>query len=75
MRQIIAAKQNLTGCRFDQPQDCAAEGRLAAAGFTNQSERLALENVQRHAIDGFHDLRVRLNSDRPHGKVHLKILN
>src|SRR5437868_363485 len=36
--EILAAKQNLTGSRFDELQKTAAQCRLAAAGFPNESE-------------------------------------
>src|SRR5262249_41798579 len=38
--------------RLDQAQNGAANGRLAAAGLTDETERLALIDRQRDAVDG-----------------------
>src|SRR5215213_10967402 len=51
MRDIRAVDLDLARGRLDQPQDCAADGGLAAAGFANQRERLTRADRERHAID------------------------
>src|SRR6266446_1817839 len=67
MGQIAIAKKHLPGCRFDKPQDCAAESRLATTGFTDQAKRLARVNVNRDAVNCFH---ARIAC---YGKVNLQI--
>src|SRR6185295_14092275 len=37
--------------RLEQLEQRAADGRLAAARFTHQAERLAASNGERHAVD------------------------
>src|SRR5436190_14145082 len=69
MGQIAIAKKYLPGCRFDEPQDCAAKSRLATTGFTNQTERLAGVNVDRHSVNGFYATASR------HCKVNLQVPN
>ena len=39
---------------FDQPQDRPAGGRLAAARFADEAERLAAVDVEADAVDGVH---------------------
>ena len=40
-RHVRALEPDLARGRLDQPQDAAAGGRLAAAGFADQAQRLA----------------------------------
>src|SRR2546421_8405808 len=43
---------NFTMRRFDQPQQAPARRRLAASGLAHQPERLAAQDIERHAVDG-----------------------
>ena len=49
--QIGAIEQNLAARGFDQPQQCPAGGRLAAAAFAHEAERLAFVDLETDAID------------------------
>ena len=51
---VPALEPDLARGRLDQPQDAAAGGRLAAAGFADQAQRLAGGDVEAHAVDGVH---------------------
>ena len=42
---------HLAGRRLDQPQHAAAGRALAAAGFADQAERLALLDLKAHVVD------------------------
>ena len=54
---VLAAKQDLAGGRFDQPQDAAAGRALAAAGFADESEHLAFVDREAHIVHGLDDRR------------------
>ena len=49
--QVMAFKHNLAAGGRQQGQQKAADGRLAAAGFTNQAQGLAGRNREAHIID------------------------
>src|SRR3954468_1765642 len=40
-KHVLAAKSNGAGGRINQPQETASGGRLAAAGFADQTKRFA----------------------------------
>ncbi len=60
--------------RLDQPQDAAAGGRLAAARFADQPQRLALADVEAHAVDGMDAVDLAREHAAGHGKVLLEVL-
>ena len=47
---ILSAEDDLTGGRFFKPQDRPADGRLAAAGFADQSHRLIFLEVKAYPV-------------------------
>ena len=51
---VLAVEADLARQRLDQAQDRAAAGRLAAARFADERERLALADVERHVLDRVH---------------------
>src|SRR6185437_11464392 len=54
--QVQAAIADRTRCGLLETQHDPAERGLAAAGFADQRKGLALVDVQRHPVDGAHDL-------------------
>ena len=48
-------EQHVAAGRFDEPQHRPPEGRLAAAGFADEPERFAGQDVERHAVDRLDD--------------------
>jgi len=59
--QGIAAKSSsvendLAGIRFDQVQQQPRGRRFAAAGLADDTERLALEYIERHSVDRLHPI-------------------
>ena len=54
--------------RLEQPQDGLADGRLAAAGFADQPERLALGDREAHAVDRVHFAPRAAEDAAAHGK-------
>ncbi|MHC2477417.1 hypothetical protein ACVJF0_008394 [Bradyrhizobium elkanii] len=48
----LAIEHDLAGGDVEQPQDGAADRRLAAAGFADQREGLAASDLKGHAIHG-----------------------
>ena len=59
MRDVDAVETDRAGGRLLEPEDGAADGGLAAAGFADQAERLARRDRERHVVDRLHrrDLR------------------
>ncbi len=51
-QHVFPLKANFSRCRFDEPQDAAAGGRLATAGFTDQAERFAGIDREADPVDG-----------------------
>jgi hypothetical protein len=49
--EITAVKDDRTGARRDNPQNGSADRRLPAAGFTDETKRLARVDVERHIVD------------------------
>src|SRR5690606_946598 len=49
---VDAVELDLTGGRLDQPQDAAADGRLARAGLADQTHDLTLLNGEADVLDG-----------------------
>src|SRR4051812_44525549 len=54
VRDVLAAVDQLAARRLEQPRDEAGRRRLAAAGLADDAERLALDDVEAHAVDGLH---------------------
>jgi len=52
MRDVPAAELDMAGNRFVEPHRGLAEGRLAAAGFPDEAQRLALGHIERDAVQG-----------------------
>src|SRR5262249_38870696 len=50
-RDVAALDHDAPLGRLDQAQDGAADGRLAAAGFADEAERLTLVDRQRDTVD------------------------
>ena len=48
--EIHAVERDTAGRRFNEPQDRLAEGRLSAAGLSNETDSLARRDVERYAI-------------------------
>ena len=71
--QIVAAEAAARPARrrrsrrggLDQAQHAAARGGFAAAGFADQSERLAAIDRKRHAVDRVDAVRPRATTGRP----------
>src|SRR4249920_773217 len=51
-RDVLTVEDDLPGGRFEELQDGATEGRLAAAGLTHDAERLARADGQADSVDG-----------------------
>ena len=49
-----AVEHDLAGGDVEQPEDGAADGRLAAAGLADQRQRLAARDLERYAVDRMH---------------------
>ena len=49
---ILAFEMDLARGRLDQAQHAAPGGRLAAAGFADQPQRLAVADLEIDAVDG-----------------------
>jgi len=80
-RNVPAARSSMRRRRarpgrgdVEQPQHRAADGRLAAAGFADQRQRLAAVDVERHAIHGPDRCR-RLPEAPPQRKVLLQVVD
>ena len=54
--EVHALEQDLAGGRVVEPQHQAAERGFPAARFADQAQRLAAPDVDRHIIDGAHEL-------------------
>ena len=52
LREIDAVEQDAAGIRLVEAGDHAQQGRLAAAGRTQQRKELALVDVERQLVDG-----------------------
>ena len=52
--EVLALVADLAAGGGDQAEDRAADGRLAAAGFADEAERLARRDVEADAVDGLH---------------------
>ena len=52
LQNVFAVKDHPAGGGFDQPQDAAAGGGLAAAGFAHDAEGLALFQGKGDIVDG-----------------------
>src|SRR5262249_13655161 len=54
LQHVGAVELHLTRRRFDEAQDQATRGRLAAARLADESERLPLRHRERHARHSLH---------------------
>ena len=54
-QHVLPREAHRPGGRLDQPQDAPAGRRLAAPGFADQPEGLALVDAEGHVVDGAHD--------------------
>ncbi|MNT31227.1 hypothetical protein D3C72_1670550 [compost metagenome] len=54
--EVLAVEKNAALVRFDQAQERPRHGRLAAAGFPHQPQRLPARHAERHVVHGPHDL-------------------
>src|SRR5678816_3945501 len=54
VREVLAGEADLAGGRLLETQDEPANGGLSAAGFADQSQGLAGENVEADVLDGAH---------------------
>ena len=52
MGDVLAADPDRAVGRLEQPQQRAADRRLAAAALAHQPQRLAAADAERHAVDG-----------------------
>jgi hypothetical protein len=66
----FSRKKNLACRGFEQPQQQPADGRLAAARLADQRQRLALGELEAHAVDGLHGLEVLHQVFRPEQRGH-----
>src|SRR5207248_5497033 len=63
VRDVAAAEDDLAARRIEQPHDAARERRLAAAGFADDSQRLALVEREGDAVDRLHSRDLLLEDD------------
>ena len=56
-RDRLAVEDDLACRRLIEPQNRASDGRLAAAGLADQTQRLAAPDGKRHIVDSFQGLR------------------
>ncbi len=54
IEHVLPVKADLAGARFDEAQDAAGRGGLAAAGFADQSQRFTPVDGKGHAVHGMH---------------------
>jgi hypothetical protein len=52
---VLASEAHLAGRWFDEPQNAPSSRGLAAAGFSDESERFSLVDREAHTIDGPHN--------------------
>ena len=52
LAHVLAIEGDLAVGRLDQAQHAAPRGRLAAAGFADETEGLAAVDRERYAVDG-----------------------
>ena len=71
----LAVEDHLTCGDVEQPQDRAADRRLAAAGLADQRQRLALRDVERHAVDGIDRAALRAEQAPWTAKVLLEVVD
>ena len=77
-RQIVdapAVQHHLARGDVEQPQDGAADRRLAAAGFADQRQRLAARDLERHAVDRVDDVFPAAEQAAAHRKVLFQIVD
>ena len=72
---VLALELNRSGGRVEQPDDGAAECRLAAARLADQAQRLACLDIEVHAVDSAHVRDCSLQDARSHGKPCLQASN
>ena len=68
----MPSNRTLAAGRFDQPQDCPAGGRLAAAAFADEAERLAAVDVEADAVDGADVIDRPAEEATPDGEMDLR---
>ena len=69
LEDVAAVEVGGPGGRIDQPQHGAPDGRLAAAGFADQAERLALLDAETHIVNGLDLVHDAVQDAGAHGKV------
>src|SRR4029077_12769485 len=69
----LAIQHYLAGGDLEQPQDGAADGRLAAAGFADQRQCLPFVDVEGHAVDRIDHART--GEAAAHRKMLLEIVD
>jgi hypothetical protein len=52
LEDVRPAKPHFSRGGFDEPEDAAARGGLAAAGFPNKAERLTFVDRECHVVNG-----------------------
>ena len=73
--QILTIEIDMSGGGFDQPQDRAARGGFAAAGFAHQAECLLLPDLKGDVFYGM-DVAHGFSDDSPlNGEVGLEVLH
>ena len=70
-----AVEHDLPGRDLEEAQDAAADRRLAAAGFADQRQRLALLDLERHAVDGVDGGRAGAEEARVNEEMLLEIVD
>jgi len=74
-QNVLAVERDFPRRRFDEPDDGAAERRLAAAAFADEAERFAGRDAEADVVHRLHGF-----SDAPehpvlHGKMHLQVFD
>ncbi len=76
LRQVLALELHLAGGRLVELQDGAARRALAAAGFADQSERLALLDGEGDTVHGLHRADLALHDDAAREReVHDEVID
>ena len=74
-RHVLTLEGDLARGRLDEAEDAAASGGLAAARLAHQPQRLALEDAERHVIDGVDARDLSGEEPTPDREVLLEVLD
>ena len=72
---VLAFKQHAACRRLNQPDDGAAERRLAAAAFADQPERFTRRDAEAHVVHRLHGFADAAENPVLDGKMHLQVFD